>query len=1000
MTKDRWQRVQELFEAAVDLPVAERSALLDRACTGDASLRSEVESLFQYDTEESRPLTALVRDLAATLVSGEAIAGRRFGAYRMVRPIGSGGMGDVYLARRDDGHFEKSVAIKLVRAGLDTRAVHDRFRYERRILAQLDHPYIGKLLDGGATPEGLPYFVMEYIEGKPIHEYCASHHLTIAAKCELFLKVCEAVSYAHRNLVIHRDLKPSNILVTEDGSPKLLDFGIAKLLTPDAADVAMTLTAPFANPLTPDYASPEQVRGQALNTTTDVYSLGAVLFQLLTGERPHRIKTYATPEVERAVCLEEIRKPSATISGPLQRQLRGDLDNIVLMAMRKEPERRYQSAAEFGADIQRHLKSLPVVAREDTALYRTRKFLTRHRFGVLAAALVVVALSAGVVSTDIERRRAEQARAVAEAQRKVAETQRQSAEQQRELAQREHAEAASQRDAALRSRAQAEVKSQEADDQRRRAQQRMRQLLGLANESLFKVHDTIATLPGATEARKRLVGTTLQYLDQLAKEGDRDTGLMDLLVTGYGALASVQGYPYRPNLGDVSGALASYAKAAPILDRMLLQSPKRPELLLEAISIYQGWGELLNSMGKRVEALDRLRKALAAADLLVSLKPGDRKALTQAGLMHHSIALGVVTVDAPLASEHALKGLAIFSQLVKERHQDMESLNSLASSYLLVSNAAYRLGRSAESVGYLRQAVAIREGLVRESPNDVLIQRNLMIAYGSLGDHLGGPFLSKNLGDTAGALQSYKNAAEIAQRLYKADPADRLARSDLATALMRVGMTLEQPGEIAESLDDLRRAETLCRQMSATDANDPRPRSLLATIYESIGRRMEQQGESERAIASYRDALEIGDALMATDVKNASNYVQEHKAYQALSVLLARMGRRDAALLYAGKMVAQAEKFPVINPSFYSALPLTPKSYEAEAYVFEALARTENDAAQQREDWMEARTWLTRSRDSWAKLGEIPAVGPVDDEIARVASKLSECEVALNALAR
>src|SRR5271170_7092750 len=379
-----WERVQELFLMTADVPVEEQPRLLDSLCAHDPELRAEVESLLASDCDSGTIIAEAVQSEASLLLDLEPLAGRRVGAYRIVREVGRGGMGAVYLATRDDEVFQKRVAIKVVKPGMDTADVLNRFRYERQILASLEHPYIARLFDGGSTLEGLPFFVMEYIEGRPVNTFCRESRLNNRARCELFLRILEAVSYAHRNLVVHRDLKPGNIFVTADGAPKLLDFGIAKLLSgrPDG-NTATTVLRPF----TPEYASPEQVRGLSVTTFTDIYSLGAVLYELLTGRRAQPITTSTPQELERAVCQMEPPRPSKVAP-----TVDADLDNIILMAMRKEPERRYQSVDQFAEDIQRHLDGRPVIARQDSVVYRVRKFVLRNQLKIGMVTLVVAVL--------------------------------------------------------------------------------------------------------------------------------------------------------------------------------------------------------------------------------------------------------------------------------------------------------------------------------------------------------------------------------------------------------------------------------------------------------------------------------------------------------------------------------------------------------------------------------------------------------------------------------
>src|SRR5215472_76642 len=400
MEPERWRQVEEVFHAALECDPGQRSAYLDSSCGGDALLREEVESLLASYRNNQFTEAAAFSDGVRLLESTQSLSGRRIGPYRVIREIGEGGMGAVYLAARADDFFQKQVAIKVIPRGLDTQSIIQRFQAERQILASLEHPNITRLLDGGATEDGLQYLVMEFVKGQPIDKYCEEHKLSILERLRLFQSVCAAVHYAHQNLIIHRDIKAANVLVTEEGVPMLLDFGIAKLLARDAGGES-TMTA--MRWMTPEYASPEQVRGKPVTTATDVYSLGVLLYELLARRRPYQLTDKPASEVDRIICEEEPEKPSAVNPDKI-RALRGDLDNIVLMAMRKEPQSRYGSVEQFSGDIRRHLDGLPVAARRDTAGYRAAKFIVRHKAGVAAAALLVVTLAAGIVATTRQAR--------------------------------------------------------------------------------------------------------------------------------------------------------------------------------------------------------------------------------------------------------------------------------------------------------------------------------------------------------------------------------------------------------------------------------------------------------------------------------------------------------------------------------------------------------------------------------------------------------------------
>ena len=414
---EKWDQVKEILALALEQDPVERSGFIRQACGEDTALRAEVESLAShYDGADS-----LLENSPAPhmlLFQPTAMSPRKIGAYRITRMIGQGGMAVVYLGERDDQEFRKSVAIKMVQPGTNAKELFQRFRNERQTLAALDHPNIVRLLDGGSTEEGLPYLVMDYVDGMPIDRYCDLRQASIDERLELFRTVCSAVQYAHDKLIIHRDLKPGNILITREGVPRLLDFGIAKLLDPELYQTAL-VTQTNWRPMTPEYASPEQVRGQSVTKSSDIYSLGVLLYELLTGHRPYR-SVDSLLEIERAICDEEAEKPSTAVTrsanqttragrsritpelvsknrgsapGDLRRRLQGDLDTIVMKALRKEPEHRYRSASEFSDDIKRHLTGEPVAARQPTVSYRGARFVRRHKETATAVAIALTVIA-------------------------------------------------------------------------------------------------------------------------------------------------------------------------------------------------------------------------------------------------------------------------------------------------------------------------------------------------------------------------------------------------------------------------------------------------------------------------------------------------------------------------------------------------------------------------------------------------------------------------------
>lgn len=423
-----WRRAGELLTRALELDPAERQPFLKRECGDDRELLEEVLSLLDAH-ERTGPL-----DDPGGMLPREAHEGRRVGPYRLLRPLGEGGMGAVYLAERADGQFSKEVALKLLPLGMSTEGARRRFRAERQILAGLEHDGIAGLLDGGITDDGTPWFAMEYVAGLPLDVHCDEHRLSLAARLDLFLQVCDAVQYAHGKLVVHRDLKPRNILVTKAGKVKLLDFGIARVLEEGRADPG-TVTRLASRPMTPAYASPEQVRGEPVTAATDVYSLGVVLYRLLTGRFPYEIRSTSPTGIEAVVCRVYPDPPSAVATRPdtgsgsddsgeatspealararrlsperLRSRLHGDLDAIVLQALRKNPENRYGSVAELAGDLRRHLGSRPVTARRPTWRYRAARFLRRHRMGLAAALVVAVLVGAAAAATAVQANRAE-----------------------------------------------------------------------------------------------------------------------------------------------------------------------------------------------------------------------------------------------------------------------------------------------------------------------------------------------------------------------------------------------------------------------------------------------------------------------------------------------------------------------------------------------------------------------------------------------------------------
>jgi eukaryotic-like serine/threonine-protein kinase len=765
LTPEVWQRVREMLDHALKAAPEQRAGYLDDACAGDSELRAELESLLASyqragDTFlEGRAIEAAGFDADDGIDGDVPLEGQRIGPYQVVEEIGHGGMGVVYRAVRADDQFRKEVAIKVVRGGLSDDLSNQRFKAERQILANLDHPNIARLLDGGAV-DGRPYVVMEYVQGVPMDEYCDARKLPVRARLELFRTVCSAVAYAHQRLVIHRDLKPGNILVGSDGQPKLLDFGIAKIVDPDQYNTGDP-TVTMVRLMTPEYASPEQMRGEAITTATDVYSLGVVLYGLLSGRRPYRTTGRTPHEMARAVLEQEPERPSASIdradqadgelvglargTSPekLRRRLGGDLDNIVLKALRKEPERRYVSVEQFSEDVHRHLAGLPVIARPDTFSYRSGKFVRRHKAAVVGATLAVLALVGGIGAT---MRQAAIARA-----------------------------------------------------ERARAEQRFYDVRQLANSLLFEVHDAIENLPGSTPARKILVDRALHYLDKLAQEAKGDLSLQGELAAAYEKVGDVQGGYRTANLGDTAGFISSYRRALAIREAVYESDPSNSAAQRELLRTHGRLSDALLAAGDPAGSLEQLRQLLPLAERLAAADPknlADRRNLALAHLDYGWKSSGNGNWQSGL--EECRRAVSILEELASADPKDRRTQRSLALAYgrvgeLLSSNSR----QQAESLAVHQKALSIDQSLLAEDPRNTDLRRLEAWEILRTGEE------TAALGDIGGAMRLYDDALIKFRGLSKADPKNVQFHFDVASALARVGAGYLQAGEARSALKEL-----------------------------------------------------------------------------------------------------------------------------------------------------------------------------------------------------
>ena len=801
MKAEDWRRVKSLFHAAVEMDAGERPAFLDEACAGDDELRRRVEALLASHEQAGAFLVSPALVEAGVIAADEqersreeqaaALTGGRIGHYEIIREIGRGGMGTVYLAVRADDHYRQQVAIKLVNRGMDTDVILRRFVMERQILADLEHPNIARLLDGGATDDGLPYFVMEYIEGQPITHYCDARRLSIAARLELFREVCAAVQYAHQHLVVHRDIKPGNIAVTAEGVPKLLDFGIAKLLSPNWATETDDATASMLVMMTPDYASPEQLRGLRITTTSDVYSLGIVLYELLSGHRPYHLTSRVPEEIARLVLREEPPKPSAAITiteesratkneavlitpesvgrtregtaEKLRRRLSGDLDNIVLKALRKEPPRRYASAQELSEDIRRHLEGLPVTASADSVSYRAAKFVKRHSAGVFASAFVALTLLSATVITTW----------------------------QAVVAKRE----------------------------RGRAEQRFNQVRKLANTVLFDYHERIKNLPGATETRKKLVTDALDYLDNLARDSDSSPDLQRELALAYQKVGDIQGGGSESaNTGETGAALENYRKALAIQEKLVSQG----------------------------QATNADRRTLAK----LSINVGDQLAAKS---------------DVQSQEDFCRRAVRILSEIAQRDVASTTARSDVAGALFSLAVALRTKGDLDGAITEYRRAAEIYEKLSGEKTDrrDTYL-RNAALTYKTIGAVLE----LKN--EPFAALELYRRALAIDAENAAANPNNVQYQLDSSFSYNSVASVLTDDGDLNEALENCRKALAIQEKVVADDAKNSFAQNALARTYRRVGDISYKLERFDDASTSYQKSLRMFEDLLNANSNSAS----------------------------------------------------------------------------------------------------------------------------------
>ena len=974
MTPERWQQVKGVLQEVLELAPQQRSTFLAEVCNGDQLLRLEVESLLAEEHVEAGGfLDAPVefRD-AFGENQGDYWVGRRIGPYEVIALIGEGGMGSVYRAVRADQQYEQQVAIKIVRRGLDTAFALSRFRAERQILANLDHPHIGRLLDGGATETGLPYLVMELIEGEPIDRYCNSHKLSIAERLQLFLLVSSAVQYAHQHLVIHRDLKPGNILVTADGTPKLLDFGIAKILDPALFPGAAEQTMSMVRMLTPEYASPEQIRGEVVTTASDVYSLGVILFLLLTGQHPYGPHKQSPDAMLRAVCETDPLRPSTAVrlvddagkgepqkssskaiatgdDSPekLRKRLRGDLDNIVLMALRKEPQRRFASAEHFAEDIRRHLQSLPVTARTDTFRYRASKFVVRHKRGVFAAAVIVgilVCLMGAIV-----------------------------------------------------------WEAHVARVQRVRAERRFKDVRELANSLIFDVHDSIQELPGSTTARKLIVDKALKYLDSLEQESQGDLSLRRELAGAYKRIGDVQGYEFTSNLGDTANALKSYEKSLSI--RKGLWSPQS-ENLDDTLSLAESFRLVSQTQlfaGDISTALENSKKAVEVVEPFAKSHSTDSKVLLELVADYQSVA-NILGGDRSLSSmgdnsaalAYRHKQLDTAERVATLNPEDTAAQGNFAIAISTMGDQLWQTGEISSPLQHYFRARQIFQNMIAHS------QRRARARYllDLVDERIALTQLSK--GDFAAALSATREAVNISSETHAADPKDVQSGGTLAEDYRLLADLESRMGRRAQAASNMNKALALVRHLLEVSPSDTEVQGTRSDLSNTAGDIAFRSGDPRRALKQYEEAAAVLSKLVSDSSRNAGAALRLAATYNNVGRAHLKLHNSDAAAVAFRRALELAEPLSIASRSNAEAVYIAVAAYAGLGEIEAVLAADPHLPRTDRiEHWKKASSSYNRSMELWGYIKEPGVISPDGFTCippAIIARQQAHCEQMLNQL--
>ncbi len=875
-------RIEAIFHEALEATDEERPAVIELRCGNDASLAAEVRSLLDACKAEASA-TASLHTSAVNGSSGVPYQ-KRIGPYEIDRLLGRGGMGAVYLAHRVDGQFEQQVAIKLIDLPLATDVFRERFRLERQILAGLQHPFIARLLDGGVTAEGDLYLAMEYVAGIPIHRFCEAQGLSESQRLALFVRVCEAVQFAHQNFVVHRDLKPDNILVAEDGTPRLLDFGTAKLLSPSVGKPASELTREGFHSFTPQYASPEQVLGNPVTTASDTYSLGVLLYLLLTGTLPYELKELTIAEMLRVICNEPPRNP-AEAAGP-NRRLNLDLQSILLKALRKEPAERYLTAEQLASDIQAYLDGRPVAARQGTLRYRVEKFTRRHRAAVAGAALLAATLTAGVAGVLWQ--------------------------------------------------------SRVANLERRKAETRAEDLRKLSDSLLSEIDDAIQKLPGSTAAQQLLVSTVLEHLGRTTKDSAQDPQLLLDAANAYTRLGNVQGNVFTEHTGDTEGALASLDKALSITGALMQQQPKNAAVKRAFAWALQSRSEVLFGIGRTQEAVPAIRSAITAFDDLAARPDAGVDALLDSVGAHTSLGFELGIPYWPSLSDFQgalaeyLKARELYQRALVLAPGNVRVLQALANNHRLIGAVEMQTD-PAGALPELRAAIDGINSLHNQAKQVMAIRR---MQSGAFGPYAGALI---EIGHYREALAALRQGEIISRELLGADRKNIRAVQDLQAGLSRESECYQDraagifPEKGADRIAD---AENALKVLSEQ-------RSLLEEVlriephngnWESkLGMVLVDMGRQQRALQSPKESMEVAQKGLAILKEVARRPdVQAYQLFDAANGLITvepvELREPDLAVKYAERIVEASSRH---NPEFLLTLA---EAYRAAAQSAKARA--------------------------------------------------------------